>query len=187
MALINKQYQDQLHRMHNAGKFNNGVKAYRVVKDFIEQHNPVSVLDFGCGQGGLIATINQLHPGIELTGYDPGNPEFASLPDRTFDAVVSTDALEHVEPTYLDETLRMLGGKMNRCGFFRIACYPAKKTLPDGRNAHLIVELPEWWRMKIETVMGVKIVWEEISVVDKSSKWDWVKGHNYDVIVEVVD
>ena len=109
------------------------------------------------------------------------------MPDRTFDAVVSTDALEHVEPAYLDKTLRMISSKMGRCVFFRIACYPAKKKLPDGRNAHLIVESPEWWRNKIETVMGVRIVWEEISVFDKSDKWAWVTGHNYDVIVEIAD
>jgi cyclopropane fatty-acyl-phospholipid synthase-like methyltransferase len=183
MALINKQYQAQLHRMHNAGKFNNGAKAYEIVKDFLEQHNPISVLDFGCGQGGLIATIDQLHPNIELTGYDPGNPMFESLPDRTFDAVVSTDALEHIEPKFLIDTLATIGNRMERCGCFRIACYPAKKNLPDGRNAHLIVESPDWWREQLITHMKIKIAKESISVVDKTYKWSWVKGHNYDVVV----
>jgi hypothetical protein len=187
MTLINSEYQKQLNRMHAAGKFNNGIKAYRIVEQFFKDHQPTSVMDFGCGKGALIAGVKELHPEIVSEGYDPGNPKFAKLPNRTFDAVVSTDALEHVEPAYLDETLRMIRSKMERCGFFRIACYPAKKKLPDGRNAHLIVELPEWWHVKIETVMGVKIVWEEISVFDKSDKWTWVTGHNYDVIVEIVD
>ncbi len=185
MTIINPDYQKQLNRMHAKGKFINGHKAYRIVEQFLKDYQPSSVMDFGCGKGVLIAGIKELHPKIVSEGYDPGNPEFATLPDRTFDAVVSTDALEHVEPAYLDQTLRMISSKMDRCGFFRIACYPAKKKLPDGRNAHLIVESPEWWRTKIETVMGVRIVWEEISVFDKSSKWDWVTGHNYDVVVEV--
>lgn len=183
MTLIDSKYQQQLNRMHSSGRFNNGHKAYKIMEKFFKEYNPVSVMDFGCGKGALIAGINELHPGVVTEGYDPGNPDFAKLPDRTFDAVVSTDALEHVEPAYLDETLRMIGSKIERCGFFRIACYPAKKKLPDGRNAHLIVELPEWWRNKIETVMGVKIEWEQISVFDKTEKWDWVKGHNYDIIV----
>jgi hypothetical protein len=55
--------------------------------------------------------------------------------------------------------------------------------LPNGRNAHLIVELPEWWRNKIQSIMDVDIVWENIQVVDKTSKWPNVKGHNYDVVV----
>lgn len=186
MTLIDKEYQTQLNRMHARGKFNNGYKAYAIVKDFIEKYQPTTVLDFGCGKGALIAGINESNPAISTKGYDPGNPDFEVLPSETFDAVVSTDALEHIEPAYLDQTLKMIGSKIERCGFFRIACYPAKKHLPDGRNAHLIVELPEWWRHKVTTEMGVRIVWEEISVFDKSDKWAWVSGHNYDVIVEKV-
>jgi len=30
-----------------------------------------------------------------------------------------------------------------------IACHPAKKTLSDGRNAHLIIENPDWWKVKM--------------------------------------
>jgi cyclopropane fatty-acyl-phospholipid synthase-like methyltransferase len=183
MSLIDKDYKDQLAHLHQAGKFNNGHTAYPIVKDFIEKYQPTGVLDFGCGQGGLIATIKELHPNIEVTGYDPGNPNFQHLPKHPIDTIVSTDAIEHIEPKYLDTTLRIINEKMQRCGFFRIACYPAKKQLPDGRNAHLIVELPEWWRNKIQSIMDVDIVWENIQVVDKTSKWPNVKGHNYDVVV----
>ena len=114
MALIDTDYQKQLKRMHIAGKFNNGAKAYGVVKDFIAKYKPTSLLDFGCGQGGLIATIDQLHPGIELAGYDPGNPVFASLPNRTFDVVISTDAIEHIEPEFLQDTFKTIGNLMQR-------------------------------------------------------------------------
>jgi len=186
MTLIDKKYQQQLNKMHKAGRFDNGHNAYKIIEKFFVDYKPTTVMDFGCGKGALIASVKQLHPDVVAEGYDPGNPDFAKLPDQTFDAVVSTDALEHVEPAYLDNTLRMIDSKIERCGFFRIACYPAKKKLPDGRNAHLIVELPEWWRNKIETVMGVKIVQENITVVDKTTKWSWVKGHNYDVIVKKV-
>lgn len=183
MSLIDKNYKDQLAYLHQAGKFNNGHKAYNIVKDFIKQYQPTSVLDFGCGQGGLIAAIKELHPDITVAGYDPGNPKFQQLPKRPIDTIISTDAIEHIEPDYLDDTLRTINEKMQRCGFFRIACYPAKKQLPDGRNAHLIVELPSWWRSKIQTIMDVDIVWENIKVVDKTSTWPQVKGHNYDVVV----
>lgn len=183
MALIDHAYQQQLMQLHSAGKFNHGAKAYQIVQHFINKYQPQSMLDFGCGHGALIATINQHHPNIELAGYDPGNPAFASLPTRTFDAVVSTDAIEHIEPAFLADTLTTIGGLMQRCGCFRIACYPAKKSLPDGRNAHLIVQPPEWWREQLLTRMGVKIVQEEISEFDKTEKWPWVKGHVYDVVV----
>ena len=183
MTLLDKDYKAQLEYLHQAGKFGNGHTSYPLVKDFIEKYQPTSVLDFGCGHGGLIATIKELHPEIEVTGYDPGNPNFQHLPKHPIDTIVSTDAIEHIEPKYLDATLRIINEKMQRCGFFRIACYPAKKQLPDGRNAHLIVQLPEWWRNKIQSIMAVDIVWENIQVVDKTSKWPNVKGHNYDVVV----
>ena len=74
--------------------------------------------------------------------------------------------------------------RSQRYGFFRIACYPAKKKLLDGRNAHLIVEDPAWWREQILSHMNVTIVDESISVIDKSEKWPWVVGHIYDITVK---
>ena len=184
MTIIDHEYQQQLSQLHAGGKFDNGYKSYPIVKDFLEQYKPTSLLDFGCGQGGLIRAIQEQHPGIFCEGYDPGNEQFRQLPKRSYDAVVSTDAIEHIEPAYLDETLRVIDSKIERCGCFRIACYPSKKNLPDGRNAHLIVQLPEWWRAKILSTMNVDIVWEKIKVVDKTATWPHVKGHNYDVIVQ---
>jgi cyclopropane fatty-acyl-phospholipid synthase-like methyltransferase len=181
--MISEEYKKQLSTMHNSGKFDNGVKAYKIVKDFIEQYKPTSLLDFGCGKGGLIATIAKLHPEIIVAGYDPGNPDFNQLPNSPVDVVVSTDAIEHIEPLHLIETLNTIGSLITRCGCFRIACYPAKKKLPDGRNAHLIVQPPEWWREQLIAHMGITIISEEITVVDKTAKWPWVKGHNYDVVV----
>ena len=183
MEMINKEYQVQLEQLHKAGKFNNGTKAYKLVNPFINQYQPTDVLDFGCGHGALINLIQLNHPGIAVAGYDPGNFSFSKFPNRAFDAVISTDALEHVEPDHIESTLAAIHNLVGRCGFFRIACYPAKKHLPDGRNAHLIVESPEWWRDKIVNFMKVKIVSEQITVVDASNKWPQVKGHNYDIVV----
>jgi hypothetical protein len=78
----------------------------------------------------------------------------------------------------------MISDKIIVAGWFRIACYPAKKHLPDGCNAHLIVESPAWWREQLLANMDITIVSEEISVVDKRQKWPDVVGHNYDVVVE---
>ena len=187
MGIINQEYRAQLEQLHRAGKFNNGALAYELVKPFIDQYKPIEVLDFGCGHGALINLIQLNHPGTAVAGYDPGNPTFSEFPSRAFDAVISTDVLEHVEPDHLESTLAAVHNLVGRCGFFRIACYPAKKHLPDGRNAHLIVESPDWWREKIVNFMKVKIVSEQITVVDASHKWPQVKGHNYDIVVVTED
>jgi cyclopropane fatty-acyl-phospholipid synthase-like methyltransferase len=183
--IIDPSYQHQLSTMHGHGQFVRGSKILKNVQPFIEQYQPTSLLDFGCGHGALIASIQELYPTMRVEGYDPGNPNHNRMPKRSFDVIVSADVFEHIEPKYLNETLALISNKIQKAGWFRIACYPAKKHLPDGRNAHLIVELPEWWRARILDVMNVTIVKEEISVFDKSHKWPDIKGYNYDVVVEV--
>lgn len=183
--IIDPNYQAQLAEMHGQGRFVRGSKTFKSVRPFLEQYQPTSVLDFGCGHGALLASIQQAYPYMRVEGYDPGNVDHNRVPKRSFDAVVSADVFEHIEPKHLTETLRLISEKMIIGGWFRIACYPAKKHLPDGRNAHLIVESPDWWRKQLLTNMNIVIVSENISVFDKSHKWPGIVGHNYDVVVEV--
>ena len=183
--IIDPEYQAQLAEMHSRGQFVRGGDRFGSIQPFLRQYQPTSVLDFGCGHGALMASIQQAYPDMRVEGYDPGNPNHSLVPKRSVDAVVSIDVFEHIEPNHLAETLRMISSKMIIAGWFRIACYPAKKHLPDGRNAHLIVESPAWWQEKLLANMDITIVSELISVFDKSHKWPNVVGHNYDVVVEV--
>lgn len=181
--IINQEYKDQLAAMHSQGRFRRGSKILSTINPFLKQYQPTTILDFGCGHGALMHIIMEAHPDTMVDGYDPGSATHNTMPSQSFDCVVSADVFEHIEPEHLDQTLTMIGQKMQRVGWFRIACYPAKKTLPDGRNAHLIVELPEWWRAKLLKNMSIEIVNEVISPFDKSHKWPHVKGCNYDVTV----
>ena len=183
--IIDPEYQTQLTAMHGQGLFNRGSKSFKSVRPFIDQYQPNSLLDFGCGHGALIASIQEAYPNMRVEGYDPGNGDHCRMPKRLFDVVVSADVFEHIEPKYLATTLQLISSKMLRAGWFRIACYPAKKQLPDGRNAHLIVESPDWWRSQMMSNMNITVVSENVSVVDKSDKWPGVVGWNYDVVVEV--
>jgi cyclopropane fatty-acyl-phospholipid synthase-like methyltransferase len=183
--IIDPNYQAQLAEMHEQGRFVHGSKVIKNVTPFLNQYKPASVLDFGCGGGALMHSIQQAYPDMRVEGYDPGNPDHNRMPKRSFDAIVSADVFEHIEPEHLVETLKLISSKMIIAGWFRIACYPAKKHLPDGRNAHLIVESPDWWREQLLTNMNVVIVKEEISVFDKSHKWPNIVGWDYDVVVEV--
>lgn len=181
--IINQEYKDQLAAMHSQGRFRRGSKILSTINPFLKQYQPTTILDFGCGHGALMHSIMEAYPDTMVDGYDPGSATHSTMPSQSFDCVVSADVFEHIEPEHLDQILTMIGQKMQRVGWFRIACYPAKKTLPDGRNAHLIVELPEWWRAKLLKNMSIEIVNEVISPFDKSHKWPHVKGCNYDVTV----
>jgi len=57
--------------------------------------------------------------------------------------------MEHVEPEYLDSVFDDLQRVTRKVGFFAIHTGKAIAILPDGRNAHLIQESPDWWLPKI--------------------------------------
>ena len=105
-----------------------------------------TVLDYGCGKGTLAKALKRR--GITVGEYDPAIPAKDALPDPAH-LVVCTDVLEHVEPDEIDGLLAHLAQLTQKKLFFDIATAPALKTLADGRNAHLIVEGPDWWRHKL--------------------------------------
>jgi len=97
------------------------------------------VLDYGCGKRTLEKAL-----GFAIHNYDPAI-EGLDAPPAPADVVVCTDVLEHIEPDCLDDVLDDLKRVTRRVGLFIIATRPASKTLPDGRNAHLIQQPEAWW------------------------------------------
>jgi hypothetical protein len=81
----------------------------------------------------------------ELCCYDPAYAPFNVLPDKKFDGVISTDVLEHCPEEDIPWILDEMFGYATRFVFANVACYPAKKRLPNGENAHCTIRTPEWW------------------------------------------
>lgn len=133
----------QLHRQNLAYGVGGGRHAETVKKlracDGVE-----SVLDYGAGKGYLAKALD-----FPIWQYDPAIPEIAETP-RPADLVVCTDVLEHIEPERLMFVLGDLRRCVRRIGYFVIHTGPASKTLPDGRNTHLIQHGETWWRKKLE-------------------------------------
>lgn len=125
-----------------------GDKWAPVVAGIAQEFDAMSVLDYGCGQGTLVAGLQSLAPHLACREYDPaivgknGTPAFADL-------VTCTDVLEHIEPEKLSAVLRHLRGLARKAVFVVIATRPSNKTLTDGRNAHLILENNDWWEAKV--------------------------------------
>lgn len=97
------------------------------------------VLDYGCGKCTLANTLP-----FKIQNYDPFIPEHSARPNPA-DLVVCTDVMEHIEPAYTVEVLGDIASLARKAAFFQIATRPASKQLPDGRNAHLVVEKAAWW------------------------------------------
>lgn len=140
--LISESYRQMLFRMHKKNRsFGCGSKRR---KEYIKSLGFEDILDYGCGKGKL---------GLGRK-YDPAIPEFSDDPDPA-DLIVCTDVLEHIEPECLDNVLRHMKAKMKKSGYFTIACRPAAKKLPNGENAHLIIQPPEWWINKLSKYFRV--------------------------------
>lgn len=104
-----------------------------------------SILDYGCGAGTLGTALKAQAWPFDFREYDPAVPGKDAMP-RPADLVVCTDVLEHIERDRLDTVLGHIRALSMQGTFLVISTVPAHKSLPDGRNAHLIVESPDWWR-----------------------------------------
>lgn len=145
---LTTQYQEQLKQLHEKNKkWGVRVEIPEKVIWCIENFSIKSILDFGCGKGAVISAIKEKYPHLETYGYDPAFND--KLPDKV-DMIMSTDVLEHIEPEELDNTISDLRSRTNILQYHLIACHKARKELPDGRNAHLIIETPDWWQNKLD-------------------------------------
>jgi len=150
-ATITPSYRAMQAEMHRS-KPSYGVRGKEWLQKILELAAliPVqSILDFGCGKGLLADGIEAFGAGFDVRRYDPGIPEWSETPEPA-DLVVCTDVMEHIEPECLEAVLDELKRCAGMAVFLNICTKPAMKHLPDGRNAHLIVQEPAWWLPKLE-------------------------------------
>lgn len=184
--LISKEYVKKLKQLHET-KPSFGSKSYvpELLKKYLGSHNIKTALDYGCGKGNVMNEIKTIYPNIQLQGYDPAVDTHNVLPNKTFDLLYSTDVLEHVEPDQIDATIINLAQLTDKVMYHLIACYPAKKFLPDGRNAHLIIEKPEYWRNKFEKILNWNLLDEKINdYVFQSKKGHAIHVLTYEIILQ---
>ena len=154
---VSDYYRRQLMRLHET-KPSFGTKAqYKGLDTWIEKHNPISLIDYGCGKGKLLESLVEKYKFTGI-GYDPGVKEFMAMPKYPADLLVSTDVLEHIEPAHIEEVLEQIDSLFIKSAWLLIDTREAIKVLPDGRNAHLIIEDQEWWTDKVSNHLTGKIV-----------------------------
>jgi hypothetical protein len=156
-------YLEQNRKLHEVGNYGlSGQRWAATVLNMCARIGSRDILDYGCGQRTLEREL-----GFPIRNYDPCIPGLDDAP-LPADIVACTDVLEHIEPECLDAVLDDLQRVTRKMGFFVIATRPAKKVLPDGRNAHLIQEHAQWWLPKIRSrfsILQVKEMSGEFAVV----------------------
>lgn len=138
----------QLH-INNPHFGRSGGRHVPMVMQIANQLKTIDILDYGCGKSKLAHNLP-----FKIKQYDPAIKKYSAEPSPA-NIVVCTDVLEHIEPECLDVVLAHLNKLIKVYGYFTIATRPAKKTLADGRNAHLIIEPMSWWLSKIFPLFNV--------------------------------
>jgi hypothetical protein len=145
------------------------------IKRLIRDTGALTVLDYGCGKGtqydprpvvvegeGRWDSVMDYWEVDEVTCFDPAYPPLSKRPAGVFDGVVCTDVLEHCPEDDVPWIIADLFAYARKFVFATIACYPARKHLPDGQNAHCTVREPQWWAQIFEAnaVQRPDIAWE---------------------------
>lgn len=129
------------------------------IKRLIKATGARTLLDYGCGKGRQYwpHRIRDEQEGVEYPDiksfwgisdvrcYDPGYAPFTELPTGTYDGVICTDVLEHCP----EEDVQWIVGELFQYAekflYANVACFPARKRLPSGGNAHCTVKPVRWW------------------------------------------
>jgi hypothetical protein len=84
------------------------------------------------------------------------------VPQQKFDGVISTDVLEHCPEEDLPWILDEIFGYAAAFVYLNVACFAARKTLPNGENAHVTVRPGEWWHERVSSAAALhpKLLWE---------------------------
>jgi hypothetical protein len=153
--LLSEDYREQNRQLHESREDYgiSGAKWAPFVLHAIEADGGyASILDFGSGKGTLAIALAE--KGHAVAEFDPAIPG-KDMPPEPAELVVCGDVLEHVEPECLDAVLTELKRLTKRKLIAVIDMVPADKTLPDGRNAHLIVEDAKWWGERLSRLFDV--------------------------------
>jgi hypothetical protein len=127
------------------------------IKALLNHCGSRTLLDYGSGKGnqyrpthvtttdGLVFNSIPEFWGVTVRCYDPAYQPFSTYPAEQFDAVISTDVLEHCPEDDVAWIIDEMFSLARHFVYANIACYPAKKHLPNGENAHSTIKPPEWW------------------------------------------
>lgn len=162
-ALISEEMREQNAKLHQrVPEYGmNGGRHAPIVLTLVEtlkkgsQHGMPSVLDYGCGKGGLGRALP-----FPIFEYDPAIPGKEQTP-RPADLVVCTDVLEHIEPDKIIFVLNDLRRCTKQTGYFVIHTQAAKKNYPNGQNTHLTQRGLDWWRAKIGKFFIIGKIWPQ--------------------------
>lgn len=145
------------------------------IKRLVASTGARTILDYGSGKGRQydprplqIEGKNTWYGIIDDWGvdevhcFDPAYPPYSALPSGRFEGVIATDVLEHCPEEDIPWIVEEVFSFATRFVFATIACYPARKLLPNGENAHCTQRPPNWWEAVLRQAAAARpgVIWE---------------------------
>jgi len=163
MKLFSNYYMRQLKELHvrkdRPRGFGGKVKPLGMFNKYMDDWKPQSALDYGCGKAVILEHLKLKYTNTVWEGYDPAVLEYCTVDRDHYDLVFSNDVLEHIEQEYVTNVLSHINDLAKKFIWLRIDTHPARKTLSDGRNAHLSLYPKDWWEIQVSTNIKAKIVY----------------------------
>ncbi len=148
MTTISETYKAQQKSLHQNEKYGVASVSFApLIIDIMARTKFRSVSDYGAGKCRLKEELSKQIARFDYFPFDPAFPDYGK--PHPAELVVCIDVLEHIEPAYLDTVISELASITEKIGLFTIHTGPAKKSLSDGRNAHLIQQPASWWLEKL--------------------------------------
>lgn len=145
------------------------------IKRLINQTGARRILDYGSGKGvqydprRFVVEGDGEWDGVldywgvdEVVCFDPAYPPYSRVPQGSFDGVIATDVLEHCPEEDVDWIVGEMFSFATRFVYATVACYPARKRLPNGENTHCTIRPPQWWEMRFRQAAAARpgVEWE---------------------------
>ena len=136
----------------------------KFIKKIIVENKYNSLLDYGCGKGKYyfekfnfegekFPNLKDYWGGeININLYDPCYKKFNNLIKKKVDVSICIDVLEHIPLEDLDWVLSEFISLTNKFVFISVSCSPAVALLPNGKNAHINLQQPRWWKNKLNEI-----------------------------------
>lgn len=175
MTTLEKREREKYKRMWAFPAYRGYSPGANAVPLFLEHANWAagdSIVDLGCGTGhaghsfrnaGLKVTlVDFCREAVEVEGIDFIEKSIWNLFGVSWDWLYCVDVLEHIPPTYLNQTLGVMSKVCRRGGYLQIACFDDSCGSLIGEKLHLSIHPPvEWFQLisqyfKIDNVLKAR-------------------------------
>jgi len=166
----------------------------KLIKKIIVENKYNSLLDYGCGKGkyyfekfnfeGEKFPNLKDYWNINTNLYDPCYKKFNNLIKKKVDVSICIDVLEHIPLEDLDWVLSEFISLTNKFVFINVSCSPAVSLLPNGKNAHINLQKPQWWKSKLNEIAKE---FEDLKILCTCAYDVSIKGDAKYALIEIRD